>query len=125
MKKVYLLRSTTVKKLSREFAPLLRSRNAQAALMMLKPGGSSSESVENEHPQAEQWLFVISGSGQVTVGKRRIRLWQHILLLIERKEKHRITNTGRTNLVTLNWYCPAAYTRDGRVLTRAARGTSR
>jgi len=83
--------------------------------MSLKPGASSSNSVENEHPHAEQWLYVISGSGVAKVGRRRLRLKEGDLLLIPKKAIHQITNTGRVRLITLNFYSPPAYTRDGNV----------
>ena len=47
----------------RYFKPLLASASVQSAMMVLKPGQSSSDQPENEHPRAEQWVFVISGSG--------------------------------------------------------------
>ena len=84
-------------------------------MMTLRPGQSSSEEVENEHPRAEQWCYVVAGAGRATVGKRRVALKEGSLLLIEKNEPHRITNTGRKSLVTLNLYCPPAYTDDGDV----------
>src|SRR5438270_307344 len=97
------------------FKPLLESRSVQAAMMVLKAGESSSGEPENEHPAAEQWLFVIAGTGRATVGARSLRLKAGSLLLIEKGEPHRITNTGRRELVTINFYAPSAYSRDGEV----------
>lgn len=94
------------------FSPLATSRSAQAAVMVLKPGQSTGEP-QNEHPGSEQWLFVLSGIGRARVGKRRVRLQQNSLLLIEKREVHQITNDGRRPLVTLNFYSPPAYGRDG------------
>jgi mannose-6-phosphate isomerase-like protein (cupin superfamily) len=104
------------------FKPLLESRSVQSAVMVLKPGQSSSEEVENEHPRAEQWLFVISGSGTARVGRRSVALKAGSLLLIEKREPHRVTNTGRGQMVTLNFYCPPAYTSDGEVKRSVATG---
>ena len=56
------------------FKVLASSDSAQAAMMVLRPGQKSGEAVENEHPNAEQWLFVVSGSGTARVGKRRVAL---------------------------------------------------
>ena len=39
-----------------------------------------------------------------------------IAQLIEKGEAHRITNTGRSPLVTLNFYVPPAYTSEGEEL---------
>jgi mannose-6-phosphate isomerase-like protein (cupin superfamily) len=97
------------------FEPLMKSPEVQAAMMSLKPGTSSSDEVENEHPHAEQWLYVVSGSGLAKVGRRSMRIKEGDLLLIPKKVPHRISNTGRARLTTLNFYSPSAYTREGNV----------
>lgn len=97
------------------FKPLMQSRSIQAATMVLKPGQLSSEKPENEHPRAEQWLFVVSGSGRSKVARRTVRLTAGSLLLIEKGEAHQITNTGRVPMVTVNFYAPPAYSADGEV----------
>ena len=98
-----------------EFALLASTRSAQAAMMTLQPGDSTGEEVENEHPNAEQWLFVISGTGRATVGRRRVKIAASSLLVIEKGEPHRVANTGRSPLVTLNVYVPPAYKKGGDV----------
>jgi len=85
-------------------------------MMVLKPGQSSAEKPGNEHPRAEQWLFVISGHGRAIVGRHRCRIADGTLLLIERNEKHQITNTSRHPLITVNFYAPPAYGRSGGIL---------
>lgn len=100
----------------REFEVLVSTRSAQAAMMTLQPGGSSSDKPENEHPRSEQWLFVISGTGRARVSGRTVSLRARSLLLIEKGEPHQITNTGRAPLVTLNFYSPPAYRKDGKLL---------
>src|SRR4051794_32955886 len=98
----------------RSFFKVLHSTgDAETAMMTLRPGQSTSDEVVNEHPRCEQWLFVIAGSGRATVGKRGVKLRENSLLLIEKGEPHRISNTGRGKLVTLNFYAPPAYTEDG------------
>ncbi len=94
---------------------LMSTSSAQAAMMTLQPGGSTGEDVENEHPNAEQWLFVVSGTGRARVEKRTVKLAANSLLLIEKGEAHKITNTGRSPLVTLNFYVPPAYKQSGDV----------
>jgi mannose-6-phosphate isomerase-like protein (cupin superfamily) len=91
---------------------------SQAAMMTLAPGESSSESSENEHAWAEQWLYVVAGEGEARAGKKskRIKLGPGSLLLIEKGEPHEIENTGTTPLVTLNIYAPPAYDDDGEPL---------
>lgn len=100
-----------------EFNILLRSRSVQAAKMTLAPGATSDE-IANEHAASEQWLFVISGSGHVVIGKskstfRTIKLRAGSLLLIEKRERHQIKNTDRSPLQTLNFYAPPAYDTHG------------
>lgn len=84
-------------------------------MMTLKPGQSTTDEPENEHPRCEQWLFVISGTGRAIVGKKRIRLREGSLLLIKKNESHQITNTGRSPMQTINFYAPPAYTSGGNV----------
>jgi mannose-6-phosphate isomerase-like protein (cupin superfamily) len=95
------------------FTVLHATRDAEAAMMTLKPGQSTSDEPENEHPRCEQWVFVLSGAGRAVVGNRRVAIKPNSLLLIEKGEPHQITNTGRTPLVTLNFYAPPAYTKAG------------
>ena len=96
------------------FAPLMNSKAMQAAAMTLRPGQVSGE-LSNEHPKAEQWLFVIAGSGTALGKKSRMVIRTGSLLFIRKGEVHQIKNTGRKKLVTLNLYAPPAYTRDGEV----------
>jgi mannose-6-phosphate isomerase-like protein (cupin superfamily) len=100
----------------RGFQVLHKTRTSQAATMTLRPGGESSEDSSNEHSWAEQWLYVVSGTGTARVSARTIKLRAGSLLLIEKREPHVIRNTGRSNLVTVNVYAPPAYRRDGEPL---------
>ncbi len=100
-----------------EFEVLHATPSSQAAMTTLAPGESSSESSHNEHAWAEQWLYVVSGSGVAHApGKKQHRLAPGTLLLIDKGEPHRIENTGDTPLVTLNVYAPPAYDDDGKPL---------
>jgi mannose-6-phosphate isomerase-like protein (cupin superfamily) len=87
-------------------------RKGQAAEMVLMPGECEGNS-ENYHRNADQWLFVVSGRGVATVNGVEIALKAGVLLVIERREKHEILNTGRTLLKTLNFYYPPAFTKGG------------
>ena len=84
-------------------------------MMTLRPGQSSSDQVENEHSRCEQWLYVVKGTARATINKRTVHLKPNDLLLIEKGEPHKITNTAKTALVTLNLYAPPAYTDKGDV----------
>lgn len=87
-------------------------RKAQAAEMVIAPGGSEG-GPDNRHRGADQWLFVVSGSGVATVEAKRVPLKAGTLLVIEKGEHHEVRNTGRTLLKTLNFYYPPAFDADG------------
>ena len=80
--------------------------------MVIAPGESEGDA-DNYHRNADQWLFVISGKGVATVDGTRVELKAGVLLVIERREKHEVRNTGRTLLKTLNFYYPPAFTKGG------------
>ena len=90
---------------------------SQAAEMVLAPGDSEG-GPDNRHRGADQWLFVLSGTGAVVVNGRRYPLRAGSLVLIERGDTHEIRNSGRTQLRTLNFYVPPAYTSSGDELPR-------
>jgi mannose-6-phosphate isomerase-like protein (cupin superfamily) len=101
-----------------KFDVLHRTRNLQSAMMTLRPGGVSDDEPSNEHPRSEQWLYVISGTGEAVIGKRRgrmrrVKIAENSLLVIEKGELHQIQNTGRKHLRTINFYAPPAYDEDG------------
>jgi len=92
-------------------------RKAQAAEMVIAPGDSEG-GPDNRHHGADQWLFVVSGTGVANVeaapGKRRrVALKPGMLLVIECGERHEVRNTGRTLLKTLNFYYPPAFDAHG------------
>ncbi|HEY8266185.1 MAG TPA: cupin domain-containing protein [Steroidobacteraceae bacterium] len=93
-------------------------RRAQAATMTLAPGASEG-GPHNRHRGADQWLYVIEGSGRATLNGRKLPLEPGTILLIERGDLHEIRNTGRRLLKTLNIYIPPAYRADGEELPRA------
>jgi mannose-6-phosphate isomerase-like protein (cupin superfamily) len=96
----------------RGFRIALANPRAQAAEMVLSPGAVEGDS-ENRHRGADQWLFVISGSGSARVNGKRYALSPGTLMLIEHGDEHQIRNTGRRPLRTLNLYVPPAYTSAG------------
>ena len=106
------------------FRPLLALRGVQAAQMVIASGDGEG-GADNVHRGADQWLYVVSGSGVAIVDGARRRLRAGSLLLVERGERHEIRNTGCTPLKTLNFYSPPAYRDDGEPLPagRAPRGS--
>jgi mannose-6-phosphate isomerase-like protein (cupin superfamily) len=104
----------------RGFRVIPGNRASQAAEMVLSPGDAEGDA-GNRHRGADQWLYVVSGTGEATVDGKRHRLRAGTLLLIERREKHEVRNTGRGLLRTLNFYAPPAYRKDGNPLSRGKR----
>jgi mannose-6-phosphate isomerase-like protein (cupin superfamily) len=92
-------------------------REVQAAEMVIAPGGSEG-GPDNRHRGADQWLFVVAGSGVAKVTDasgehRRVDLAPGTLLVIEHGEQHMIDNTGSELLKTLNFYYPPAFDAEG------------
>ncbi len=97
------------------FRVVLGTTHSQAAQMTLGSGASEG-GPENRHRGADQWLYVVSGSGEAVVNGQRVELRAGTLLLIERGERHEIHNTGAEPLRTVNIYVPPAYTDAGEEL---------
>jgi mannose-6-phosphate isomerase-like protein (cupin superfamily) len=102
------------------FRVVLGDRHSQAAQMTLGPGQTEG-GPDNRHRGADQWLFVVLGSGEAVVNGRRVALRAGTLLLIQHGDYHEIRNTGRGPLRTLSVYVPPAYTQAGEELP-AGRG---
>jgi len=94
------------------FRVALGSARVQAAEMVIPPGGAGGDA-SNRHRGADQWLFVVAGSGSARINGKRYALRRGTLVLIERGDRHEIRNDGRALLRTLNFYAPPAYTADG------------
>ncbi len=94
------------------FRVAIGNSRSQAAEMVIGPGDREG-GPENSHRGADQWLYVISGSGSAAINGRRYRIGPGTLMLIESKDRHEIKNTGQEPLRTLNFYVPPAYTAAG------------
>lgn len=104
----------------RGFKVMMSNRRTQAAQMVIEPGDAEGDS-QNKHRGADQWLFVLSGSGVAKINGNRYGLRAGTLLLIEQGDRHEIRNTGRSLLKTLNFYSPPAYTPAGKERSAAKR----
>jgi mannose-6-phosphate isomerase-like protein (cupin superfamily) len=100
------------------FRVAIGNARSQAAEMVLAPGDSEG-GPHNRHRGADQWLYVVAGTGAARVNGKRYPLRTGSLLLIEHKDEHEISNTGKTPLRTLNFYLPPAYTQSGNELPPA------
>ena len=89
--------------------------------MTLGPGETEG-GPDNRHRGADQWLFVVSGTGTAIVNKRQIELREGKLVLIQRGDTHEIRNTGRSPLRTLNICVPPAHTAEGEELPAGRNG---
>jgi len=92
----------------RGFRLSLANGKAQGAVMVLAPGASEG-GPDNFHRGADQWLYVVEGTGAAIINGHRKGLKAGTLLLIEAGDRHEIRNTGRTALKTVNVYVPPAY----------------
>lgn len=97
------------------FRVSIGNARSQAAQMVIAPGESEG-GPDNRHRAADQWLYVVSGSGIAIVNGRRHPLRAGSLMLIERGDRHEILATGRAPLKTLSIYQPPAYSRTGNEL---------
>ena len=91
---------------------VLGDAHAQAAEMTLAPGQTEG-GPDNRHTGADQWLYVVGGTGEAVVNGEPVALRQGTLLLIQRGDRHAIRNTGTEPLRTLNLYVPPAYNDEG------------
>jgi mannose-6-phosphate isomerase-like protein (cupin superfamily) len=94
------------------FAVVAGNKHSEAATMVI-PAGEKEGGKDNNHKGADQWLFVVSGKGYAMVDGKNSPCAPSSLILIERGQNHEIRNTGTTELVTLNFYVPPAYTKAG------------
>jgi mannose-6-phosphate isomerase-like protein (cupin superfamily) len=88
------------------------NERSQAAEMVIPPGDAEGDP-ENRHRSADQWLYVVCGTGSALVNGKQYKLNAGTLMLIEHGDKHEIKNTGKELLRTLNFYVPPAYSDGG------------
>ena len=68
--------------------------------MTLGPGEGEG-GPDNRHRGADQWLYVVGGTGEAVVNGERVELREGTLLLIERGDTHEVRNTGDEPLRTV------------------------
>jgi len=96
----------------RGFRVVLGDEHSQAAQMTLAPGEAEG-GPDNRHRGADQWLFVVAGTGAAVINEKKVPLKAGTLLLIKRGDAHEVRNTGDGPLRTLNLYVPPPDTEDG------------
>lgn len=90
------------------FRVLGDTQRSQAAAMTLGPGRSTG-GPDNRHETSDQWLYVVSGSGEAVVEGERVLIEAGDLLLIAAGETHEIRASESEALVTVNVYTPPEY----------------
>ncbi|WP_303907429.1 cupin domain-containing protein [Thiohalomonas denitrificans] len=90
------------------FHVLGKSDRSEAATMVLD-AGETTGGADNRHSGSDQWLYVLQGSGEATVGDASVGLTPGMLLLIEAGETHQVSASPDGPLLTLNFYAPPAY----------------
>ena len=85
--------------------------------MVLGPGDCEG-GTDNRHRGADQWLYVVEGTGAATINRNKVLLQAGTLVLIEAGDTHEIRNTGRTLLKAVSVYLPPAYDAEGEELPR-------
>ena len=95
-------------RLTNEFAVVLGNRKSQAAEMVLRRGDREGDS-HNRHRSADQWLYVVSGTGIAIVNGSRHRITARSLLLIEHGDEHQIRQSGSEPLRTLYLLAPGVF----------------
>jgi mannose-6-phosphate isomerase-like protein (cupin superfamily) len=93
---------------------------SQAAVMVL-PAGAKEGGPDNCHRGADQWLFVLAGTGIAIINGHKTSLKAGRIVLIEAGDRHELRNTGRSLLKTVSVYAPPAY-RDEETELPAGRG---
>lgn len=98
-----------------DFEVAFAVRDVQAAEMTLAPGAHTG-GPHNRHAGADQWLYVVSGTGMAIVDGVQQSLQAGSLLVIERRETHEIRSGDEQPLRTISFYSPPAYDGDGEPL---------
>jgi len=101
--------------LQSDFEVAFAVRKVQAAEMTLG-AGSKAGGPDNRHRGADQWMYVVAGTGLAIVNGVQQPLRPGSLLVIEHGETHEIRCTGEESLRTVNFYSPPAYDDDGEEL---------
>jgi mannose-6-phosphate isomerase-like protein (cupin superfamily) len=81
---------------------------SQGAVIVLAVGGKEGGR-DNLHRGADQWLYVVEGSGIAVINDHKCKLKAGTIILIEAGDRHEIRNTDRSLLKTVSVYVPPAY----------------
>lgn len=91
-----------------DFNFLATTRRSQAATNVLPPNEQVG-GADNADPNADQWLYVLAGSGRAVVANEAVDIGPGALVLIEAGEAHELRNLDEVPMETIHIYAPAAY----------------
>jgi mannose-6-phosphate isomerase-like protein (cupin superfamily) len=108
----------TVAEQSADFRRVLwTGEHAQLVIMTIPPGG---EIGEETHPDTDQILSFVSGTGEAIVSGEKRKVAQGDLVAVPAGRKHNFVNTGDNPLILYTVYAPPEHA-DGAVhATKAA-----
>ncbi len=79
------------------------TRYSQVVLMTIKPGEDIGEET---HPDVDQSLFFVSGSGRAELNGKASPVGPNSLVVVPAGTKHNFINTGNTSLKVVTVYAP-------------------
>jgi mannose-6-phosphate isomerase-like protein (cupin superfamily) len=79
-----------------------KAEKVQAMLMIIPPNAPRLKL--HSHTQREGWMLVLSGEGKMVTEGQELMVKANDLFFVPAKEKHRIENTGKTDLKVLEMY---------------------
>jgi len=78
---------------------------SEGAITVVQPG-STAMAPATQRRAADQWLFVLEGTGSMVVGGQKLSVAPGSLLLIEAGDAPEIRNTGKVPLKTISVRLP-------------------
>jgi mannose-6-phosphate isomerase-like protein (cupin superfamily) len=90
------------------FLVMQTTERSQTAVMILTPGGNSSEEMST-HRRSDQVLLLLEGELYAEVGGEKGIMTKNQVCLIPAGTPHRFENLGKKRAVTFNVYSPPEY----------------
>jgi len=87
------------------------TERTQTAVMVLTPGGHSSEEM-NVHKKSDQVLLLLEGELHAEVGGEKRTMRKGDSCIVSAGTPHRFENRGNNRAVTFNVYSPPEYSWD-------------
>ena len=104
---IRVIHADEIEEVNDAFKILETTDRSQIAVMVLKEGQTSGK-VNTDHPQSDQILIVLEGTGSVQVEEEVTDLKTGDVAIIPAGAKHQVRGPNRT----LSVYAPVAYPED-------------